>query len=1428
MTRILAYVVVMITALSAPLWAQDDESGGFLVDFLEDTLSGDNLYLKVTGLEGALSSRATIKEITVSDDDGVWLTVSDAVLDWNRLALVRGRFSVNALTAGEINVARKPTPVAKDVDIPSPETEPFSLPELPVSIEIGEISVAKLALGEPVLGLAADLGVTGNLTLADGALDSTISATRLDRPGDELALTAKFANETSLITLDLALTEDAGGLVSKVLNIPERPSLKLTAKGEGPVQDFTADITLASAGVDRLTGQVSLTESAQQGTDADAAAGIAFTADLDGDITPLLAPEYRTFFGTDTTLDLVGRSDPDGRLDISEFNLKSDALLLSGALRLASAGTLEKVLISGRIAPPAGTEVVLPMTGPRTSIRAALLSAQMDTTISDEWAVTMTLDGLTRPDLALQRAEIKADGKLDQSDGVQVDGKIFAALKGLAFEDDALNNAVGDTVTLDGGFGTDGKGILTLNDFVLSGEDYSAAIDGEIDGLDSGFQMQGTAQVKAADISRFADLAGQKISGEISAEVAGSGSPLGGAFDIEFDANGQDLASGIADVDPFISGATTIKMKAERGTEGLIIDTFRLTGNGITASANGGVRTQGTAVKFRAALDDLSRIPNGAPGPVTLNGNLAHTGTVWSGDLQVNGTPVRVTTSSVVPGIAVGNVALKASVDLDPGGPWNVDLAVDDISHPQLRVTRAKVIADGTLDRTQRLDVDGKVDADIKGLALGDAALGRAVGDWLRLNGGFKVKGENSLTLSEFKLSGDGYTASIDGQFDRQDTAILFDGTARAGMADLARLSGLAGREIKGAVTAQLKGNVSSLGDVFDIDLNARTQDLGSGIARLDLLIGGETTLEIKAKRNGKQIDIDTFQLNGIAVTANAKGGINSEGAKLTFDAMLDDLARVTTSTSGALKLAGNVTQKGDGWTGEMRLDGPESSYVDVTGKIDRNAAADIDYTAELNQLERFVPDFPGTVTSKGTATRDGTTWTIKSESTGPASFTADIAGTYEETAGTADVKAKGQAQLGAANRFIQPNSITGIVSYDLNLNGAPSVEAISGSITTSGTTVVIPAVAQTINDLRANIALANGSAQVTVNAGLRAGGGFKVSGPISLTAPFDTRLTTELQQIVLTDNISFDSSANGQLVFAGPLTGNGNLSGQIVFGETNINIAATSGSLGAAPIPEIEHVGETGAGRATRKAAGLIATEDSSAGPVIGLDISLIAENKVFARGRGLQAELGGNILVRGTTANVVPSGQVELIRGTFDILGSRLALTEGRVTLQGNLLPYIEFQATTSTSDGQATLEVSGPLDAPEIEVTSVPERPTEEALAMLIFGNRFSELSPLKIAQLALQIAQLNGSGDGATEKAREGAGLDALDIGTDSGGAGALGAGGYIADNVYTDVTVNTQGESELNLNLDVTDNLTLKGMVDNTGDTGIGIFFERDY
>ncbi|MEC8574851.1 MAG: translocation/assembly module TamB domain-containing protein, partial [Pseudomonadota bacterium] len=304
----------------------------------------------------------------------------------------------------------------------------------------------------------------------------------------------------------------------------------------------------------------------------------------------------------------------------------------------------------------------------------------------------------------------------------------------------------------------------------------------------------------------------------------------------------------------------------------------------------------------------------------------------------------------------------------------------------------------------------------------------------------------------------------------------------------------------------------------------------------------------------------------------------------------------------------------------------------------------------------------------------------------------------------------------------------------------------------------------------------------------------------------------------------------SGALSLQGGLIGTNRLSGRINVGETNINLATAGGSVTAAPIPEIRHVSEPKAVRTTRARAGLLNSSNSASGGSgrTLLDVMISAPNRIFARGRGVRAELGGQIHLRGSTANLAPAGQISLIRGTFDILGRRLALDEGQITLQGDLRPYLLLRSSATTSEGTATLEISGLIDSPQIKVTSDPERPSEEALALLLFGDNIQDLSPLALARLAGSVARLSGQSSGVEGALRDETGASNVEVGLDNLGSGLLDIGGYISDNVYTDFNVNTRGESELSINLDVSKSVTVTGKVDGEGETGFGLFFKRDY
>ncbi len=303
------FLLCLLFLAPAAAVAQTSESDrGFIQGILEDALSAPGREVRLEGFAGALSSRATIDQITVTDPDGVWFTARGVGLSWNRSALLRGRVEIEEISVEEIALPRLPLP--SEGEMPAPEASgggAFSLPELPVSVQIDEMRIDRAILGEPLFGEAAEMAFTGSAQLAGGAGETRLEVRRLDREGS-FTVDAAFDNASRELALDLDLSEPENGIAANLLELPDRPSVALSVEGNDPISNFTADILLATAGEERLSGQVRL------GSSEDGAAS--FAADLSGDIAPVFAPQFREFLGRDVALVASGQRRASGAMSL--------------------------------------------------------------------------------------------------------------------------------------------------------------------------------------------------------------------------------------------------------------------------------------------------------------------------------------------------------------------------------------------------------------------------------------------------------------------------------------------------------------------------------------------------------------------------------------------------------------------------------------------------------------------------------------------------------------------------------------------------------------------------------------------------------------------------------------------------------------------------------------------------------------------------------------------------------------------------------------------------------------------------------------------------------------------------------------------------------------------------------------------------------
>lgn len=828
-----------------------------------------------------------------------------------------------------------------------------------------------------------------------------------------------------------------------------------------------------------------------------------------------------------------------------------------------------------------------------------------------------------------------------------------------------------------------------------------------------------------------------------------------------------------------------------------------------------------------------------------------------------DGSPVLLPVSGEM---RVRSVDLDLGYDRAAGEGWTADLVIAGLDQPGFAAERLALDGAGRLWRREGAAHLGAVlDFAGAGLVPEDAALATALGS--EVTGSVVLswrQGGDGLRLPKIVLNGEGYALQGRALVEGLEAALRVSGQAEATVDDLGRLSGMVGQPLSGAARVVVEGGASPLTGAFDGEVTVEGTDVAVGQAQADALLRGVARIDLSAKRDETGTELRALSVAAGTLDATAQGRVTSGALDLTARVDFRDLAALGGGFRGALAgelrvtgapeavrlvldgrgrglavgqaeadrlLRGETVLALDVETGaRLKVNRVEVSNPQVTLRAASQGEA-LDLTARIADLALLLPEFPGPLTVAGTAAQEGGGIRLDLRGQGPGGIDARVAGRLLEN-GNADLTIAGQAQAGLANAFLTGQLISGPVRFDLRMAGPAAVSSLSGRVALSGGRIADPSVFFALQDVGVTADLAQGRAQIAGGAALTSGGRVEVGGTVGLTAPFPADLRVGLQGAILRDPQLFQTTANGEITLRGPVTGGAVLAGRIVLSETEVQIPST-GLGGAADIPDLRHVNEPGAVRETRARAGLL--DDGSGGGggggarPIALDLTISAPSQIYIRGRGLDAELGGELRLGGTTAAVVPSGAFDLIRGRLDILGKRLDLTQASLTLEGDFVPMLAVAASNESDGITSFVRIDGPATEPEVSFTSTPELPEEEVLSRLLFGRGIDSLSALQAAQLASAVATLAGRGGiGIVGRLREGFGLDDLDVQTGADGGATVRAGKYLSENVYSQIEVDDKGQSQINLNLDLTDSVTVRGRTGSTGETGLGIFFEKDY
>ncbi|MGI6247012.1 MAG: translocation/assembly module TamB domain-containing protein [Pseudochelatococcus sp.] len=1404
-----------------------DTGRAALVEIVEGLAGGPDLSLSIGRLEGAVPFDMTVRDVRVADGQGVWLDIDRARLAWRPLALLSGVLDIAVVEADRVAVARAPVSSgAAEADSSS-----AGLPQLPFGIRLNELKVGEVALGPALFGQEARLAVNGSAELVDLAqgLDVDLAVDRID--GQQGRITGRFgyAPEGEVLTLDVLAQEPAGGIVSQIAGVADLPPLTFSAKGGGPLDDWRGQLLLDLAGKAGANGELAVRRQDAQRV---------LTASIDADIAALLPDTLAPLAGGRSALAVEAHFGDDGKVAVTHAQLDAAAATLSAQGHFDPA--TQAVSASARVT--AGAPPVFAHLSPEP---VSWSGATLDVDVGGTLAALEGKAELSAGDLAAAgyraqdvriAAHVLGNGPV-ADEATKFDLTVDGDIAGIAAPDAALTRMLGGTAKLTARASADRTLVAHVDAAHLALAPLSLRFSGIVDPG----EIIGKVALEKADLAALRPFAGPDLAGSVRLDA-----DVDVAFDMSrlsvmLDGAAEGLRTGVAQADGLTGGRLALSGGVTRAQDGGFgFKALKIDGAGVSLAADGSATQSNADVVATLTLPDLGKIDRQLQGrgeiAVTLTGNLDRLdgkAAVSVPQARAAGRPIEALKLDIVAGDLLGAVsgtlALGGAVDGRPArGAGRFSRAADgaariddlDIALGSVSV-RGAVALDAAQLATGRLNIAAGNLADLSPLLLTE--LGGQVNlqaDLSRANGGQNARIAGNIDRFA------GFGASLRGA--------RIEATGR----DLLRQPVLDARI---EIAEALAGGVSvpravitarGTGQATDVRVEGVAQ--GADVTAAARVTPGATTSVVvnqaRLSRGNERIEVAPNARIDIA-----GGAVRISGLELRAGA-------------GRLRVAGEAGERLDVnaairnfplgvselFAPGLGLAGTVSGEANVTG-----AAARPDGRYRLNVAGITLPAIadaglrPLAITASGAlgGGRVTTDATIRAQN----DIALRVQGSAPLGEGDLDLTVTGPVDLGIANTVLSASgqTLTGRANVDLRLRGTAAAPAVGGTVRVAGGQFVDPVQGLFFDNIQAVVTGSERELVLTsLSARTRNGGVVNGAGRVAVdpAAGFPGNITIRANRAQLVASEMVNMVSNLDLAITGPLAHSPRLAGAINVDNLQINIPNRF-PLSLAPIV-VQHVHPPPRVRARIEREEAAAAQATASTPfVLGLDIAINAPARVFVRGQGINAELGGTLKVRGDSSAPVVDGGFQMRRGTLAVVGRTLTFSRGEVSFVGGSLdPMLDFLAEAPASDVTAQIGVTGYASNPELSISSRPELPRDEVFARLLFGRPVTRLTTSQTIRLAQAVAQLTGVGGGdALGTLGRSLGVDSVDVGADDSGNVDVGIGKRINDNIYLGVKQGaTPASSRLTVDVDITDHIKLQGEAGADGSSAVGIGMEWDY
>lgn len=1376
--RLLALAVVLLIAALAFV-GLTGKGARFAADRVASLASKPGQIITIGQPSGLLTGALRVPEITIADGKGPYLILRDLSVDWSPFALLGGTFRAQSISADQILLSRKPEPE------PAPQVEDNPAPfRLPVALDIATLSLPEITLGQALTGKPVSLALDASGRADEGQMIVRLDALRKDMPDARVKADIAFVPDQNRLTLSLTVDEPKNGLIADLLELPGRPAVHISADGEGPLSNWSGTLSAD------LDGTPTFSAKARHQALADKERRIILTGN--GNAEKLLPPLLRPLFAGATRLEIDAAIASTGRVEIAKGLLSSAAL---------------NVDVSGAYDPAGDNDLSARISGVNGPLNISLPSGDKTAALMLQSA-TLSLKG------PAHAAALSLDAKAPEADypGHQLKGLSLAA-RASAFDLGARTGPVDLAFSFEEGRFDDENlqrllpGPMDIKlPLLISPEAIrlekatveSARLGGT---LNAAYDV--TAKTAAADVSLFAlpDILPPALAAKAKDRIALAAS-------LGYGADGTVSLSNLALKSDLVALSGTVS----------------LTGKDISADIKG---TLPSLSNLLADANGQAAFTLAAEGPLAAP--------AFKAELHSQ--------EAVLSGRSLETLSLRAEGKADPKAPeatlaatgklggQTIDIRADIttdkgvIALPVLKAEIGKNRIEGALTLSPAFLPSGDLRFSLPDIGLLAALAGeKAAGD---LSGEARFNTENGISSARIKAGGKGIS--------RQDLKITAPSVA-LDIADLKALS--ASGTIEAAEIVSGANRLTKLALRFDRVDGATRFDLKAGYDGKPLVVKGSASQKA-----------DTLQIALQDMSAAPKG-VPLALAKPS----LIEIRNGVTSLSGLVIRAGK---------GSVTLSGTAGQALKLAVEL---KALPLALANSLSPGLGAEGTLSGTINVSGSSKNPDIAYRLALENAAvaaskgagltPLAIKADgkLSGgmvNVNATAANADglqVKGGGTAGLSGARALnltitgslpfkalspvlsAQGLDMGGTASLNVKVAGTASAPVITGQIRSSDAK---------LTDVRRNLALRNlqiavdldrSRARISSLSGtLSTGGTVSVSGTVGILpgSGFPADLAVKLDKAAYVDGKVVSTVADGTITLSGPLTGGAKLSGRVSLGRSAITVPqklpASLAKINVQHRNESVEVSNQNKAVMERQGAG-----KKSSSSAIALDL-VVSAPRIFVQGRGIDAELGGDLTLRGTASDPVVSGGFKMVRGRMTILSRRLDFTTGTISFGGDLTPTLDMKATTDSDSRAIIVSVEGSANDPAISFSSNPSLPQDEVLAQLIFRQSMSRLSVLQIAQLADAAAQLaGGRSTSLLQGLQSNLGVDDLDVTSDETGQAKVKAGKYLNDRTYIQVEQGSNSGSKASINLDVGRGIKLKGEAGSDGAGAAGIYYEKEY